>query len=455
VLVQNNIACLYLENGEFEQALARFQPLLISCQECGDKYVTGLVYNNLAECYLGLKNYKKSLEFVDSVNDLAVKIGARDLQKEAFQRYYMVYKAMKDYPNALKYDKKYSELKDTMYNISNQKAIVEMQSRYESQRKESAIELLHKNSELETAHLKQERTLVSSLIAAGILFFLLTGLVYNRSSVKKKANNDLMHQNELIQAQKEEITSSIAYALNIQQSMLPSKALLDKILPEHFILHKPKDIVSGDFYFVEKTGDKILFSAVDCTGHGVPGALLSFLGMDILQDAVHRKKIVSPAELLLHLDSEISVRLRKETNAQSVRDGMDLAICCLDRQTNVLQVAGAFNPVYIISDGQLEEIKPDKHAIGSSRESGKPIQFTNHTRTLKKGDCVYVLSDGYADQFGGMMGKKFKYKPLKEMLVASSRLPMKEQGELLEKAHMKWKGEMFQVDDILIMGVRI
>jgi serine phosphatase RsbU (regulator of sigma subunit) len=454
-LVLNNIAGLYLESGEYQEALTRFLSLLPRCQESGDKYLTGLVYNNLAESYLGLKNYKLALIYLDSVKSLSEKLGARELQKEVYKRYYMAYKTMRDFTSALKYYKKYSQLKDTIYNANNQKAIVEMQSRYESQRKEAEIELLHKNENLETARIKHERTLVSSLIGAGILFFLLTGLVYNRSAVKKKANRDLEHQNELIQAQKEEITSSIAYALNIQRSMLPSAAALKAILPEHFILHKPKDIVSGDFYFVEKKGDYVIFSAIDCTGHGVPGALLSFLGMDILQDAVHRKNITEPSELLLHLDAEINLRLRKTTDTDSVRDGMDLAICSLNTRTNELHVAGAFNPVYIVSEGTMEEIKPDKHAIGSNRDSATPIQFTNHVRMLKKGDCVYVLSDGYADQFGGRMGKKFKYKPLKEMLLANSVKSMKEQGELLEQIHLKWKGDMFQVDDILILGIRI
>jgi tetratricopeptide (TPR) repeat protein len=453
-LVMNNIAGLYLEHGNYEEALSRYQEVLTLCHETGDKFMTGLVYHNLGESYLNLKNYTKAIEFIDSAAALSEKIGAKDLLKEAYRRYYLTYKAMKDFPNALKYDKKYSILKDTLYSASNQKAILEMQTRYESQQKEAEVDLLHKNKELEAIQLKQDRFLVSGLVSAASLFFIITGLLYNRNSAKKKSNLRLEYQNKLIRAQKEEITSSITYAQGIQRSMLPSEAVLKAILPEHFVLHKPKDIVSGDFYFVEKSGDTILFSAIDCTGHGVPGAFLSFLGMDILQDAVHRQGIIKPSELLFHLDREISRRLRKTTDAQSVRDGMDLAMCSFNTRTNELQVAAAFNPVYIISGGVLEEIKPDKHAIGSTHDKG-PVQFTNHHRTLRKGDCIYVLSDGYADQFGGALGKKFKYKPLKELLVANAGKTMREQGELLEKTHLAWKGEMFQVDDVLIMGIRI
>ncbi len=453
-LVLNNIAGVFLERGKYEEALSRFLGVAKLCNEVGDKYLQGLVYNNIAESYLNLKDYKSSLIYLDSVSDLSEKIGAKEMLKEAYRRYYHLYKTTGDFAKALKYDEKYSVLKDTIYNANNQKAILEMQSRYESERKESAIKLGQKNSELETARLKHEGTWVTSLIVAILLFLVLTGLVYNRSIVKKKANRELENQNDLIQAQKEEITNSIAYALNIQQSMLPSDASVSTMLPEHFILHKPKDIVSGDFYFIEKTDNHVIFSAVDCTGHGVPGALLSFLGMDILQDAVHRKHITKPSEVLLQLDKEINLRLRKNTEADNVRDGMDLAICNLNLKTLELQVAAAFNPVYIISDGLLEEIKPDKHAIGSNRENAD-IRFTDHIRTLKKGDCIYVLSDGYADQFGGMLGKKFKYKPLKELLLSISGKTMEEQGRILEETHVKWKGEMFQVDDILILGIRV
>ncbi|HXC03592.1 MAG TPA: SpoIIE family protein phosphatase, partial [Bacteroidia bacterium] len=261
-------------------------------------------------------------------------------------------------------------------------------------------------------------------------------------------------QNNLLRAQKEEITDSINYARNIQRSMLPAEEYMNSILPEYFVLHRPKDIVSGDFYFIEKSGDHLLFSAVDCTGHGVPGALLSFLGMDILQDAVHRKGILKPAELLHDLDREIRVRLRNSQEHMEVKDGMDLAICALNRKTLELQIAAAFNPVYIVSGGVMEEIKADKHAIGTLEKDGE-IPFTNHVRQLKKGDCIYVLSDGYADQFGGPMGKKFKYKPLKEILLKNAAEPMKTQGNILEQTHVEWKREMFQVDDILIIGIRV
>ncbi len=453
-LVLNNIASIYLVRNQFEKAESQFKRVLKMTIEVGDKYLTSLAYNNLAECYTDLKNYSSAVDMLDSAWKVANELGSKEMLMQTSGRYCNLYKAKKDFTVALRYEEQYSRLKDSIFNENNQKAIYEMQSRYESDKKEAALELLKDSNALETARVKHDRLYLGSLISGVLLFFLLAGLVYNRGAVKKKANSTLQEQNDLLRAQKEEITDSINYARNIQRSMLPSEEYLKQIMPEYFVLHQPKDIVSGDFYFIEKTGSHLIFSAVDCTGHGVPGALLSFLGMDILLDAVHRKKILEPAQLLQELDKEIRLRLASRSANQQVKDGMDLAICTLNTDTLELQIAAAFNPVYIVSGGELEEIKPDKHAIGTW-EQDKDVPFQNHMRKLKKGDCVYVLSDGYADQFGGPAGKKFKYKPLKEMLLANASKSMKEQCGLLEQTHVKWKGNLFQVDDILIIGIRV
>jgi serine phosphatase RsbU (regulator of sigma subunit) len=449
-LVENNIASLFLEGGKLDEARKKFLHVLEICRPIGDKYLICLAYNNLAECSYGLKNYSQSIAYTDSASDLARKMGSKEMLMQSCFRYSQVYRAMNDFQTALRYKEEYLTLKDTIYNANNEKAILEMQSRYESDKKESEIELLKTDEALRAVHHKHDRTLMAGLVGGSLLFILLTGLVYNRSSTKKKANAALRSQNKLIVAQKEEITDSIAYALNIQRSMLPDLRDFEAV-SDHFILHKPKDIVSGDFYFVAKTGEQLIFAAVDCAGHGVPGALMSFLGMDILQDAVKRKGMTRPSDILTYLDSEIFLRLRKNSDDQSVKDGMDLALCSLNLKTGELQTAGAYNPVYLIVGGVFEEIRPDKMAIGSGH--GKP--YTQVSRMLNKGDSVFVLSDGYADQFGGALGKKFKYKPLKEFILANCQKPMAEQAELLDRMHMDWKGNLFQVDDILIMGIKI
>ncbi|MFI5148460.1 MAG: tetratricopeptide repeat protein [Bacteroidia bacterium] len=453
-LVLNNIASIYMFKNNFKEGLALSRRVLEMAKSSGDKYLSCLAYNNLAECSFNIKNMPASLALLDSAWQVSEELGSKEMLMETAQRYSIVYKAMKNFPDALKYAERYAMLKDSIYNEKNEKAILEMQTRYEDDKKELAGKILSESIALDTAKVKHDRFYKGSLITGIALFFLVAGLVYNRGAVKKRANHILQDQNDRLRLQKEEITGSINYARNIQRSMLPAEETLLKIMPEYFVLHKPKDIVSGDFYFIEKTGDILIFSAVDCTGHGVPGALLSFLGMDILQDAVHRKGIVDPSALLHELDAEIRIRLRNSKEHKEIKDGMDLAICSLNTKTLEMSIAAAFNPVYIISDGVMQEIKPDKHAIGTLEKDGA-IPFTRHNEQLKKGDCVYVLSDGYADQFGGPMGKKFKYKPMKELLMANAGKTMKEQGEMLEQIHLQWKGNMFQVDDILIIGIRV
>ncbi len=453
-LVLNNIGSVYLAIGKYGAALPYFEKALALSREAEDKHLLCIVLNNMSDCSLNRKDFSKSIAYLDTAYALAGKIESKDMLMGSCQRYCNVFKAMKKFDLALQYEVQYSGLKDSVFNATNQKAIFEMQQRYESEKKEREIDSRNADSTIAATRLKHDRALVLSLGSGVLLFFLFVGLIYNRGGVKKKSNTLLEAQNELIRIQKEEITDSISYALNIQKAMFPSEELLTSVFSEHFILHQPKDIVSGDFYFVERAEDYIVFSAIDCTGHGVPGAFLSFLGMDILQDAVHRKGLLKPADILAHLDTEINIRLRQSSGKESIHDGMDLALCTLNLKTKELQYAGAFNPLYCVSSGVFTEIKADKHAIGANRD-GKPVSYTNHVLNLKTGDCIYVLSDGYADQFGGASGKKFKYKPLKELILKLNPLPMNEQKAVLNKTFQDWKGDLFQVDDILILGLRI
>jgi serine phosphatase RsbU (regulator of sigma subunit) len=453
-LIINNIGSIYLDGGKYADALNCFQRVIALSRLNGDLYTTGLALNNLSVCSYYKKDYRRSLALLDSATALGAKLGSKDLMMQAYQRYCRVYKAMKNYNNALDYDLRYAAMRDSIYNEKNEKAVFEMQSSYESEKKEREIALLTKDSELQALSLKRNRIWVMSLTSGIFLFFLLTGLVFSRGRVKKKANQELEEQNNRILRQKLEITDSIQYALNIQRTMLPKEDQVKALLPDHFIFHQPKDIVSGDFYLVEKAKNRILFSVADCTGHGVPGALLSFLGMDILHEAIHRKGMIHPADILQELDFEINHRLRQREGMQNVKDGMDIAMCALDMETLELEVAGAFNPVYIISKGELLEIKPDKHAIGSY-DGEKKYTYNNRSFQMHKGDQIYLFSDGYADQFGGPLGKKFKYKSLKELLLQNHQRPMEEQGVILAGKHVAWKGSLFQVDDILVMGIRI
>jgi serine phosphatase RsbU (regulator of sigma subunit) len=252
-----------------------------------------------------------------------------------------------------------------------------------------------------------------------------------------------------------EIIDSVLYAKKIQQAILPSQEHVDSVLKDSFIFFRPKNIVSGDFFWVNKIDEnRLLFAAIDCTGHGVPGAFMSIMGYHLLERIVTEQNLYEPAQILDELSKGVVKSLRQTQELESVKDGMDVALCMIDYQNYMLHYSGAHNPLYLIRNNALTEIKADRRSVGISVGS-KVIQFTNHIINLEKGDCLYVFSDGYADQKGGPENVKFFYQPFKELLLKIHKEEMKEQRIALDKVITEWKGDKGQIDDMLIMGVRI
>lgn len=270
-----------------------------------------------------------------------------------------------------------------------------------------------------------------------------------------EAQRDLVvSQMNTISHQKKELTDSIQYAYKIQCALLPPEHYINQCLPDSFILYLPKDVVSGDFFFVEQTCGKTIVAAVDCTGHGVPGAMMSVIGYNLLNHAVKVNKIYKPSDILGFLDVGVTEILRQVHNESGVKDGMDLSIVCIDNQAHTFEYAGAYNSIYYVHNKQLSEIKADKLPIGVNEEGIADV-YTNHSIPVVKGDMVYLLSDGYADQFGGPQGKKFKYKQLEELLIEVCEEPVDIQKQLINKKYFDWKGNEDQVDDVLLLGIRV
>jgi phosphoserine phosphatase RsbU/P len=278
-----------------------------------------------------------------------------------------------------------------------------------------------------------------------------------------KTNTELASKNLIIESQNEDILDSINYAKRIQNAIMPPIEKMANDFEDYFVLYLPKDIVSGDFYWYSsvnttptdgKPSEKlIVVSAVDCTGHGVPGALMSIIGSTILNQSLTVADVNSPSEALTYLDEQII------KNLNSINDGMDISFCAINLNSLHLQFAGANNPLYIIRNNELIIIKADKFAIGGSIDAYYKKVFQNHHFQLQKGDVIYLFTDGYADQFGGpesyMGGKKFKYNRFKDLLLKINQLPLAKQKEILIEEHNKWKGNLEQVDDVLIMGFRV
>jgi serine phosphatase RsbU (regulator of sigma subunit) len=264
---------------------------------------------------------------------------------------------------------------------------------------------------------------------------------------------ELKGANEQLSVAFKDIKDSINYAKRIQQAILPLENEIRKDLPEHFIFFKPRDVVSGDFYWFNKKKDKLYIAACDCTGHGVPGAFMSIIGNSLLNEIAHETEASEPAFILNTLRDKIILALKQRSGDQETKDGMDMVLCCIDKKNKKLSFAGANNPIYVIRDGVLKEYKGNKQPIGVYADEMKP--FTNQEIDLLPGDLIYLFSDGYPDQFGGPKGKKFLYTRFKELLVSVSSRNMKQQYSDLELAFWNWKMDQEQVDDVLVIGIRI
>jgi serine phosphatase RsbU (regulator of sigma subunit) len=273
--------------------------------------------------------------------------------------------------------------------------------------------------------------------------------------INKEYEGIIILQKENLETKNKEITDSITYAKRIQTAILPPEAILKKHLKEHFILYLPKDVVAGDFYWLEHANDSILFAAADCTGHGVPGAMVSVVCNNALNRSVREEGLTDPGKILDRAREIIIHEFGK--SSEEVKDGMDISLCALNTKTLELKWAGANNPLWIISNNELKEIRPDKQPIGKHINS---TPFTSHELKLKQGDVIYVTTDGFQDQFGGdpsssSGGKKFKASRLKELLLSVNARPAEEQRKVIHSAFLNWKGKYEQVDDVCLIGVRV
>ncbi len=451
--IKNNLGKLYLKAGEFLKALDYFNQSIAFSLKINDIYTHALSLREIANIYFMQKQYNKALTYFHKSLDITKKNNYKNLSKHNFLSVSQLYEKLGNTQYALENYKHYTQIKDSIVNEEKYKQIAMIETKYETEKKEKEILLLNKDNELQKNKVKQARLVIILISIGGLLIIFFLIIVYRQFLEKQKANLKLKAQNKLIKKQKEDITDSITYASRIQSALLTPKEIMDELLKEYFILFLPKDIVSGDFYWVTSYNKKVLVVTADCTGHGVPGAFMSMLGISFLNEIVNTKPNYKANEILYELRLQIIKSLRQSMQAAIGKDGMDLALTIIDRNNLTIEYAGAFNPLIICRNGELIEQKGDRMPVGIHFNYEQP--FENYLFELKKGDMVYTFSDGFQDQFGGTDKRKFMAKRFKDLLLEIYTESVDMQKEILQTSHDMWKGAYPQLDDILIMGIRI
>lgn len=459
--VYSNLTRLEYDRKNYKKAID-YNNLAASYYESVKNYnKLSNIYSNSAELARSNKQYQEAIKYINkafetvSLTDNKLNLTNLHLNKSA------IYFDLGDYKQAYESLMNYMNGKDSIVNIENQKNINELEKKYQLKEQKKENELL--NEQLKTQEVTSSKMRIT-IILISILLLTIAGVavyIIKQNRVKSIINQELSEKNAIINKQKniveeqnQDITDSIKYAKRIQSAILPPRNLWQKILPDSFVLYLPKDVLSGDFYWIEETKDYIYVAAADCTGHGVPGALISIVNYNLLNKAVLEKNLITPSEILDSVNLWLTESLHQTYRDSAVRDGMDISLIAIHKHSNKILFAGANNPIYLISKGALKQIKGDKFPVGAFVED-KIQKFTSKEFTVSSGDILYLFSDGFADQFGGQNGKKYKYASFQEKLLKVSNLHINEQRKTMKEEFNIWKGNLEQVDDVLLVGIKI
>lgn len=451
LLINTSDACNI--KGNYATAINLLMEASDEITKAPNTYYKVCVWINLGDAHRGLNNINVSLQYLQRAVDLARESKLNDLVSEAYHSLAKTYEKAGRYNEAYENYKSYSEIKDTILNFQSAEAISEMLTKYETTKKDAEILLLTKDNELQQQEIGRQKS-VRNIVLFGLLLIIgLSLLLLGRYRITKRLNNELDKTNSLIYNKNRLIMDSIDYAERIQRLILPPLETVRHHFSDSFVVYIPKDVISGDIYWFTKQENIFLLSAIDCTGHGVPGALMSMVAYNLLNRSVSAGEKLDAVPVITSMNKGLKNFLASRIENSGVRDGMDMSVCSIDLNTLQLNFAGAQNSVYIVRDGELTELKAENVSMGDPAYFDHV--FLNQSMQLKKGDWVYLFTDGYADQKGGPNNKKFYYQPFKEMIIGMNNLSGKEQKLNSEKLFYAWKGENEQLDDVLIIGVKI
>ena len=453
----NMLGMVAKDNFEYNKALDFFKVSLKIYNDNNSLKGVGTSLSNMGETYILKGNYAEADKCIQKSLDIATELGyPLDIQIAA-EMLTEINKQKGDWKKAIEMYELFILMKDSLKNIENNKLIIKQNLQKEYEKMTLADSLLTAeekkvtDAEIEThkAQIDQEQTKRYALYGGLAIVILFGVLMFNRFLVSQKKNSLIQEQKEIVQKKNKEILDSINYAKRIQSAILPASNTINQHLKDNFILYKPKDIVAGDFYWLEIKNGKTLFAVADCTGHGVPGAMISVVCNNGLNRSVREHGLTDPGKIL-DKTREIVIQEFSKSGEEEMADGMDISLCSIEG--NKMQWAGANNPLWIIRKGELLETLPNRQPIGNYPFS-KP--FLTHEITLEKEDRLYLFSDGFPDQFGGVKGKKYKVKNLKKLLISISHNPMNEQQRILNSVFEEWRADFEQIDDICILGLKI
>lgn len=445
-LTYNNLGLVYKNKKEYRKALDYLRKSLQIKLVLKDKSVYS-AYNNISIVYKNMGLYDSSIFYSELVVAEGLHRKNGNALAEAILSLAENFDQKKDLKNAVYYYRRLIVIEDSLNKEKISTQFQDIQSKYESDKKDTDLKL--KGESLKTAEALNSRKNILIWLSSLALFMALIASVFIFRSYKQSKRNatQLEQKNKIIEEKNREITDSINYAKNIQQSLITNEKVFAANLKDHFILYLPKDIVSGDFYWAQKTDSEFIIVCADCTGHGVPGAFMSLMAIGYLKEIVNQKQITKPDIIL----NELRDRIIEGFSLNNNKDGMDASLIKLNGLQ--LQVAAANNPIWIIRNNENIVVRPDKFPIGNYLEATQP--FSLNTIELKENDLILMYTDGYADQFGGPNNKKHKNKAIEKLILDNHHLPLEKIKNLLHENLKEWQGNNEQVDDILVIGFRV
>ncbi len=439
-----NIGNIFFRDASYDSALYYYQQSLAI--EVANENLAGQAQalNNMGVTYDHLKQYDRAVNHHVDALEIAQTLNSKPLIMRIYKSLSDSYFNKKEWLLAKDYLLLHGIVKDSIYNEESNRRIGELERSYELEQREREIELLKKESEIQQLQLKNNRNSILAIVFGAAVLFILAIFYYlkNQSSQKTRA---------LLASKNQEITESIHYAKSVQAAILDQESIA-KSFPESFIFYRPKDIVSGDFYWHSKLNGSDILATVDCTGHGVAGAFMTVIGNSLLNQIVVEDHELNPARILEQLDIKLRQTL-KDKQVDISKHGMDIAICRIDKSEKKLTFAGARSDLYTIRDGALQEIKGDRHTIGENLNDEHKA-FQQQELSYQDEDLFYLTSDGFADQFGEQPNKKFMKKNFKQLLASIHDSPLPQQEALLDRALEDWQGKVEQTDDILVLGIK-